>query len=107
MKASIPAVAVLMLCAALAGCATGVPAGQCDKTGDYDLPPQRFDETAQAMVHASGCFVRTDLSKTGPVSVNAVHGRMTLRQALKRAIAGTPLRITENRPDSVTIRRGE
>ncbi|MCW3786820.1 hypothetical protein [Plebeiibacterium sediminum] len=61
----------------------------------YDIPAQRFDETAQILAHASGCFIETDLSKTGSVDVNAIKGKMSIRDAILVAIEGTNLKITE------------
>ena len=60
---------------------------------NYNIGAQRFDETAQAIAHASGCSIKTDLSKTGAVKVNSVKGRMTLLDAVRTAIKGTTLRI--------------
>lgn len=60
---------------------------------DYNISAQRFDETAQAIAHASGCSIKTDLGKTGAVKVNAVKGRMALLDAVRTAIKGTSLKI--------------
>lgn len=69
----------------------------------YDIPAQRFDETAQQLVHATGCFIESDLSKTGGVRVNPVRGRMSLLEAVSTAIEGTGLRITEERGDRIKV----
>ncbi|MEN0616224.1 STN domain-containing protein [Klebsiella indica] len=71
---------------------------------DYDIHFYRFDETAQALAHGTGCFIRTDLSRTASVRVNPVKGRMTIREALHEAIAGTALKVTEQQADSMTVR---
>ena len=69
----------------------------------YAIPAQRFDETAQALAHASGCFIESDLEKTGSVQVNAINGKMSIRDALLTAIAGTDLKITEESADHIKI----
>lgn len=69
----------------------------------YDIPAQCFDETAQALCHATGCVVKTDLSKTGRIEVNPVKGRMSILDAIRTAIEGTKLKITGVTDDSITI----
>lgn len=69
----------------------------------YDIPAQRFDETAQQLVHATGCFIESDLSKTGAVRVNPVKGRMSILEAVQMAIKGTNLRITEEQDDRIKV----
>ena len=69
----------------------------------YDIPRQRFDETAQALAHASGCFIKTDLSVTGSTKVNAVTGKISILNALRMAIKDTPLKITEIKPNEITV----
>jgi hypothetical protein len=69
----------------------------------YDIPAQRFDETAQALAHASGCFIESDLEKTGSVQVNAINGKMSIRDALLTAIEGTNLKITEETNEKITV----
>ena len=82
-------------------------AKECDKCKEvireYDIPAQRFDETAQALVHATGCFIHTDLSKTGAIKVNAVKGKMNIRDAIKMAIKGTGLKITHEKAGELTV----
>lgn len=69
----------------------------------YDIPAQRFDETAQALCHASGCSINTDLSKTGSIKVNPVKGRISLIEAVRMAIKGTKLEITQETPTVITV----
>lgn len=80
---------------------------KCDKCkdvkADYNIPAQRFDETAQALAHATGCSIRTDLSKTGAIKVNAVKGKMSIRDAIKMAIKGTDLKVTQSKPGELTV----
>lgn len=77
---------------------------KCDAIADYDISFSRFDETAQQLPHGTGCFIRADLSRTSRVSVNPVKGRMTIREALHTALAGTVLKVTEQQADSMTVR---
>ena len=55
------------------------------------------------MVHATGCFIESDLSKTGAVRVNPVKGRMSILEAVQMAIKGTNLRITEEQDDRIKV----
>lgn len=100
---------VLMLASAATSCSQSsyghIPAGKCDVKGTYNVNLPRFDETAQQLAHASGCFIETDLSQTGAVHVNPVQGTMTLREAIAQTIKGTPLKIVAQKPDSITIEK--
>ncbi|KHE01681.1 hypothetical protein C7434_2014 [Pantoea sp. PNA 14-12] len=82
-----------------------IPAGKCDAEATYNLHLSRFDETAQQLAHGTGCFIQTDLSRTGAVQVNPVEGTMTLREALGQAIKGTPLKIVAQTPDVITVEK--
>jgi hypothetical protein len=78
--------------------------GQCDKQVTYNLPAQRFDVTARAIAHATGCFIRyTDKSLVN-VPVQPVRGRLTRRQALRVALRGTSLRIVRETPNLMEVR---
>ena len=70
----------------------------------YDIPAQRFDETAQTLCHATGCFIETDLEKTGSIHVNSIKGRMSILEAVQTAIKGTDLIITKQTPNELTIK---
>lgn len=61
----------------------------------YDIPAQRFDETAQAIMHASGCAIEADLQEIGSVPVNAVKGKMSIWNAVQTALKGTALKMTK------------
>ena len=69
----------------------------------YDIPAQRFDETAQILAHAIGCFIESDLSKTGSIQVNAIKGRMSIRDAILTAIDGSNLKITEQTDKKIKV----
>ncbi|GHB27494.1 STN domain-containing protein [Salinicola rhizosphaerae] len=78
--------------------------GKCDVLMNYDIAFDRFDETAQQVAHATGCFIHAELGEVGAIKPNPVKGRLTPRQALAAAIRGTPLHITEQNPDSITVK---
>jgi len=79
--------------------------GKCDKQVTYNLPAQRFDETARAIAHATGCFIRYPNRSLVNVPVQAVRGRLTRRQALRVALRGTPLRIVRETPNLMEVAR--
>lgn len=84
---------------------TRIKMGRCDGQVTYNLPAQRFDETAQAIARATGCFIRyTDQSLVN-VPVQPVRGRLTRRQALRVALRGTALRIVRETPDLMEVAR--
>ncbi len=79
--------------------------GQCDKQVVYNLPAQRFDVTARAIAHATGCYIRyTDKSLVN-IPVQPVRGRLTRRQALRVALRGTSLRIVRETPNLMEVMR--
>jgi hypothetical protein len=79
--------------------------GRCDMQVMYNLPAQRFDETAIAIARATGCYIRyTDKSLVN-VPVQPVRGRLTRRQALRVALRGTALRIVRETPDLMEVMR--
>jgi hypothetical protein len=79
--------------------------GRCDKQVTYNLPAQRFDQTAQAIAHATGCFIRYPDRSLVNVPVQPVRGRLTRRQALRVALRGTPLRIVRETPNLMEVVR--
>ncbi|WPC76881.1 hypothetical protein [Vibrio porteresiae] len=83
----------------------GVPelSGACDRIAQYDFAFPRFDETAQQLAHATGCFIETDLSQTAAIGVNPVKGQMSIRQALAVAIKDTPLKIVKQEPNLISV----
>ena len=76
--------------------------GQCDKQATYNLPAQRFDETARAIAHATGCYIRYPKALVN-IPVQAVRGRLTRRQALRVALRGTSLRIVRETPNLMEV----
>ncbi|TDN39776.1 hypothetical protein E4631_09125 [Hymenobacter sp. UV11] len=79
--------------------------GRCDQQVVYNLPAQRFDKTAYAIAHATGCYIRNPDRSLMNVPVQAVRGRLTRRQALRVALRGTALRIVRETPDLMEVAR--
>lgn len=53
--------------------------GKCDKRVLYNLPTQRFDITARAIAHATGCFIRYTDKFLVNIPVQPVRGRLMRR----------------------------
>ncbi|MBN6104190.1 STN domain-containing protein [Xanthomonas sp. CFBP 8703] len=81
--------------------------GKCDTVPDhdYDMPAARFDETAQQLAHATGCGIVYDDQSPSPVQVNAVKGRISIRQAIHQAIDGTALQVKQETADTIAVGR--
>ena len=79
--------------------------GRCDMQVTYNLPAQRFDETAHAIAHATGCYIRYTDKALVNVPVQPVRGRLTRRQALRVALRGTALRIVRETPNLMEVVR--
>lgn len=77
--------------------------GACDQRADYHIHFRRFDEMAQQLTHATGCFIHVDLEHDGDVEVNPVQGHFSIREALQRAIQGTRLHIVDQGADMMTV----
>lgn len=84
--------------------AARIELGKCDIQATYNLPAQRFDETAQAIAHATGCFIRYTDKRLMSVPVQPVRGRLTRRQALRVALRGTSLRIVRETPNLMEVK---
>ena len=79
----------------------------CDRPRDYDIAFERFDETAQQIAHGTGCFIEVrDMDLVGALPSRPVRGRMSPREAVEVAIAGTPLFIAESTPNRLAVSRG-
>lgn len=79
--------------------------GRCDMQVVYNLPAQRFDETARAIARATGCYIRYPDRSLVNVPVQPVRGRLTRRQALRVALRGTALRIVRETPNLMEVAR--
>jgi hypothetical protein len=84
--------------------AARIELGKCDMQVVYNLPAQRFDETARAIAHATGCYIRYTDKKLVNVPVQPVRGRLTRRQALRVALRGTSLRIVRETPNLMEVK---
>lgn len=71
--------------------------------GDFDLALDRFDEAAQVLADASGCFIHVDDLRAAAIRPNPVPGRMSRREVLELLIADTPLRIMAQYPDRIDV----
>lgn len=69
----------------------------------YDLPAARFDETAQRLAHATGCGIVYGDPSLSPVRVDAVRGRIGIRQANRRARGDTAIRIAQEIADTIGV----
>lgn len=79
--------------------------GRCDQQVTYNLPAQRFDQTARAIAHATGCYIRYPDRSLMNVPVQPVRGRLTRREALRVAMRGTSLRIVRETPNLMEVAR--
>ncbi|QDI04515.1 hypothetical protein E4A48_13200 [Xanthomonas cerealis pv. cerealis] len=89
------------------GSASTAAQGKCDAVPDhdYDMPAARLDETAQQLAHATGCSIVYDDPSLSPLQVNAVKGRISIRQAIHQAIDGTELHIKQETANTITVGR--
>jgi hypothetical protein len=84
--------------------AARIELGKCDMQVVYNLPAQRFDETARAIARATGCYIRYTDKKLMSLPVHPVRGRLTRRQALRVALRGTSLRIVRETPNLMEVK---
>jgi hypothetical protein len=69
--------------------AARIELGKCDIQATYNLPAQRFDETARAIARTTGCYIRYTDKKLMNLPVQPVRGRLTRRQALRTKFDGS------------------
>lgn len=55
----------------------------------YSLKDMRFDEAAQALAHATGCFIRYDDRELSAQKIAPVEGRMSIRDAVQMSLEGS------------------
>ena len=70
-----------------------------------DHPYSRFDETAQALAHASGCFIAIEDREVYAQKISPVEGRMSIRDAVAQALKGTAFEIKEATNDHIVVGR--
>ncbi|MEJ2631669.1 MAG: hypothetical protein P8011_11100 [Acidihalobacter sp.] len=101
-------IAVVAASLLLAGCVGLTSAadlgGRCDVPQHYSIDFARWDEAAQQIAHATGCFIVMNTEATGSVKPNPVEGVFTPREAVALAIKGTGLRITQQKPNSISVK---
>ncbi|WP_369934050.1 STN domain-containing protein [Xanthomonas tesorieronis] len=87
--------------------ASPVAQGKCDTVPDhaYAMPAARFDETAQQLAHATGCVIVYDDPSLAPLQVNAVKGRISIRQAIHQALDGTAIQVRQETADTIAVGR--
>ena len=71
----------------------------------YSFKDWRFDETAQALAHASGCFISIEDREVYAQKISLVDGRMSIRDAVAQALKGTAFEIKEATNDHIVVGR--
>ena len=71
----------------------------------YSFKDWRFDETAQALAHASGCFIAIEDREVYAQKISPVEGRMSIRDAVAQALKGTAFEIKEATNDHIVVGR--
>ena len=71
----------------------------------YSFKDWRFDETAQALAHASGCFISIEDREVYAQKISLVEGRMSIRDAVAQALKGTAFEIKEATNDHIVVGR--
>lgn len=60
----------------------------------YSLKGMRFDEAAQALAHATGCFIRYDDQNLSALRIAPVESRMSIRDAVQKSLEGSAYAVT-------------
>lgn len=69
----------------------------------YSFKDRRFDETAQALAHASGCFIRYTDRELAALRIAPVEGRMSIRDAVAKALEGLPYEVASATDAEVVV----
>ena len=72
---------------------------------ESNIKDWRFDETAQALAHASGCFIAIEDREVYAQKISPVEGRMSIRDAVAQALKGTAFEIKEATNDHIVVGR--
>ena len=106
-----PLIVALIMTLSVTACATHrvdpaskAAQGKCDQKFNYAIQSTRYDETAQQIAHATGCFIESDLSQTAAIQTQPVQGQLTPREAVQQAIKGSSLKIVQQDADRIVIR---
>lgn len=119
MRKSIPALATAVAAVALTGCAVQTQEAANDVAAQgygrgcltivadhpYDFEGWRFDETAQALAHASGCFIRVEDATVLSQPIAPVKGLMSINDAVKAALAGSSYEVKSATDTEIVVGR--
>lgn len=63
----------------------------------------RFDEAAQALAHATGCFIRYDDQNLSALRIAPVEGRMSIRDAVQKSLEGSAYAVTSATDSEIVV----
>ena len=66
----------------------------------------RFDEAAQALAHATGCFIRYDDQNLSALKIAPVEGRMSIRDAVQKSLEGSAYAVTSATDSEIVVGKG-
>lgn len=69
----------------------------------YNLKDMRFDEAAQALAHATGCFIRYDDQNLSALKIAPVEGRMSIRDAVQKSLEGSAYGVTSATDSEIVV----
>nr|WP_297612839.1 STN domain-containing protein [uncultured Sutterella sp.] len=69
----------------------------------YSLKDMRFDEAAQALAHATGCFIRYDDQNLSALKIAPVEGRMSIRDAVQKSLEGSAYAVTSATDSEIVV----
>ncbi len=69
----------------------------------YSLKDMRFDEAAQALAHATGCFIRYDDQNLSALRIAPVEGRMSIRDAVQKSLEGSAYAVTSATDSEIVV----
>ena len=82
----------------------GVPVALAQATHEFDLPAQPLGESLRAIAAQTGTNILFDSKDVKDLAAAALHGNLTVNEAIKRALARSPLEAESATPTSVIIR---
>ena len=69
----------------------------------YDFKDMRFDEAAQALAHASGCFVRYTDQEIASWKIAPVAGTMSIKDAIAKSLEGSPYGVLKATDEEIEV----
>lgn len=69
----------------------------------YSLKDMRFDEAAQALAHATGCFISYDDQNLSALRIAPVEGRMSIRDAVQKSLEGSAYAVTSATDSEIVV----